>query len=99
MFFFVVVVCLFLPLGCLSTAAHQVGKDGAEPSSIICFFPWDVRTLTHMWWERVKGRAEWVGQQDPGPASSDVWRKSPLKIPVLQLFSVTALFENISLRR
>lgn len=66
---------------------------------MVCFFPWGVGTLLCTGWERVKGRPEWVGQQDPGPAVSAVGRKSPPKVPAVGLLRVTALLENVSRRR
>jgi hypothetical protein len=47
----------------------------------------------------MSGPDEQVDLQDPGLAVSAVGRESPLKIPVLRLFSVTALLENISHRQ
>lgn len=49
--FFVVVA---LPLEYSGATAHQVGKDGVEPSSVVHFLPWGVWAWIHARRERVK---------------------------------------------
>lgn len=57
-----------LPLWSPGTTQHQMGKDEAEPCSVVHLFSWSVQIPVHTSWERMKQSLELVGQQDPGPA-------------------------------
>lgn len=44
---FVVPFFIILLLRCPRICTHQAGKDGAEPHSTLCVFPWGVQQNAH----------------------------------------------------